>query len=400
VVSQTKQPAARPGGLEERLPYLPGIDGLRALAVTAVVLYHAQLEVWGGFLGVEAFFVISGYLITSLLLAEWFANGRVSLTQFWAGRARRLLPALFTVIAATLAFAFAFLPEEAPTLLDDTLASLGYVMNWLLVFSQQSYFDPMVRPSLLQHLWSLAVEEQFYLLWPPLFLVGIRFLGHRGLLAATLVGAAGSVALMVALFQPDADPSRVYYGTDTRASALLIGAALAMVWSPARPPLASSTRAGNLLDGVGLLAVVGLLASFMIFDEYHQQLYPFGFLAVSLTTAVAMAAVAHPQARLVPWALGLAPLRWLGLRSYGVYLWHWPIFMVTRPFIDVQLDGWPLLLGRLLAVALLAELSYRLIEMPVRRGALGRLRRRWLPPSAAASKLDVLVVSDPSDRAN
>jgi peptidoglycan/LPS O-acetylase OafA/YrhL len=387
---------------------MPGVDGLRALAVAAVVLFHAGQEVWGGFLGVESFFVISGYLITSLLLAEWAARGRINLGRFWLRRARRLLPALFVVIAATLAFAAVALPDEAPALLDDTIASLGYVMNWLLIVSGQSYFDPVVRPSLLQHLWSLAIEEQFYLIWPPLFILGMRLLGNRGLLLGIITGATASVALMMALYQPDADPSRVYYGTDTRASALLIGAALALVWMPGRPPAADRPQVGRALDAAGLLAVVALLWSFVTFDEYHPQLFPLGFLAVSLATAIAITSVAHPQAHLAGRLLGLAPLRWLGLRSYGVYLWHWPIFMVTRPYMDIELDGLPLLVGRLVVVAVLAELSYRFVEMPVRRGALDRLLRRphaqpAAHPEAGSVALathhhDALAASDPNER--
>ncbi|MBC8076537.1 MAG: acyltransferase, partial [Chloroflexales bacterium] len=221
---------------EASLPYTPGLDGLRAIAIVAVLLYHAGLSVWGGFLGVEAFFVLSGYLITALLLAEWRERGTVSIGQFYLRRARRLLPALFLVIAATLAFALIALPDEAAGLFDDAAAAAFYVMNWFFVFSQQSYFDPLARPSLLQHLWSLAVEEQFYLVWPVLFIVGMRFLGRRGLLVATLIGAGASAWLMASLFQPDLDPSRVYYGTDTRAGGLLLGAAFALVWMPGQAP--------------------------------------------------------------------------------------------------------------------------------------------------------------------
>ncbi|HEY0070789.1 MAG TPA: acyltransferase, partial [Chloroflexia bacterium] len=177
-----------PGG---RLPYLPGLDGLRAIAVAGVLLYHAGM-LWlpGGFLGVEVFFVISGYLITSLLLSEWQRHGRTNLPAFWLRRARRLLPALFLVIAVTLTFSVLFLPEEVAGLREDALAATGYVTNWYLVFNQQSYFETMGRPSLLQHLWSLAVEEQFYLLWPLLFVGGMRFLRRGALLLGALAGAA------------------------------------------------------------------------------------------------------------------------------------------------------------------------------------------------------------------
>lgn len=359
---------------DQRLPYLPGLDGLRAIAVSVVLLYHAGAGFYGGFLGVETFFVISGFLITALLLADWRTNGRVGLAAFWARRARRLLPALFALLGGTLLFAALALPAEFAAMLDDTLAAIAYVMNWQLIWSGQSYFDPLARPPLLQHLWSLAVEEQFYLLWPLLFAAGMRWLRPRGLLIATLAVAAASAVWMALLYQPDSDPSRVYYGTDTRATGLLLGAALAMVWAPGHVPAAGRRSVGLVLDGAGLLALGALFASFIWLDEYQPLLYQGGFAAIALATAVTIMAVTHPQARLGR-LLGLAPLRWLGLRSYGIYLWHWPVFMVTRPYLDVPLEGWTLFWLRLVIVLGLAELSYRLVELPVRRHALDRLLR-------------------------
>jgi peptidoglycan/LPS O-acetylase OafA/YrhL len=219
------------------LPYLPGLDGLRALAVIVVLLYHADLP-WlpGGFLGVEVFFVISSYLITALLVAEWRQHGRIDLKAFWFRRARRLLLALYLLLAVTLAYAVVFLPEEVTGLRSDVIAALGYVTNWYLVFGHESYFEAIGRPSLLKHLWSLAVEEQFYLLWPPVLAVGLsmgaRRWRERRVLLVALSGAAASAVLMGALYRPEADPSRLYFGTDTRATGLLMGAALALVWTP------------------------------------------------------------------------------------------------------------------------------------------------------------------------
>ena len=213
--------------------YLPGLDGLRALAVLAVLLFHGGVALFaGGFLGVEVFFVVSGYLITLLLLREHDKSGSIDLKAFWGRRARRLLPAVFTLIALTLAYALIFLPEEIGGLRKDALSAVVYVTNWWLVFGNQPYFEVMGRPSLLQHLWSLAVEEQFYLVWPVVFFVLLRFVGRKGALLATLVAAVGSYTLMGALHSPEVDPARVYYGTDTRAGGLLLGAALAMVWDP------------------------------------------------------------------------------------------------------------------------------------------------------------------------
>jgi peptidoglycan/LPS O-acetylase OafA/YrhL/lysophospholipase L1-like esterase len=362
------------------LPYLPALDGLRAVAILGVLLYHAGLA-WapGGFLGVEVFFVISGYLITSLLLAEWRQRGRIAFTAFWLRRARRLLPALFLLIAVTLAFAVVFLPDEVAGLRGDTLAALGYVTNWYLIFSHKPYFESVGRPPVLQHLWSLAVEEQFYLLWPLLFAAGMRLLRRRRLLVAVLVGAALSTAWMAALYQPDADPSRVYYGTDTRAAGLLIGAALALVWIPEE--LRVRGRAGGagwlLLDAAGLAGLAALLGFYRWLDEFQPALYRGGFAAVALATAVVIAAAVHPRARLIPGLLSQRLLRWVGLRSYGLYLWHWPIFMVTRPQLDLPLDGLPLLGLRLAATCLMAELSYRYVETPLRSGAVGRAWTAW-----------------------
>src|SRR5215204_2185530 len=206
---------------EVRLSYSPGLDGLRAIAVVAVLLYHADLS-WipGGFLGVEVFFVISGYLITALLLAEWHQKGTINLKDFWLRRARRLLPALYVLLVVTLTYAVVFLPGEVAGLRAEVIAAVGYVTNWYLIFGQQSYFESVGRPSVLQHLWSLAVEEQFYLIWPIVLAVGLG-LGtvwrrQRLVLMVALVGATASAVAMAMLYEPGVDPSRIYFRTDTR----------------------------------------------------------------------------------------------------------------------------------------------------------------------------------------
>ena len=380
---------------------MPGLDGLRALAVVAVLLYHAGLaSIPGGFLGVEVFFVISGYLITALLVTEWRHRGRIDLAAFWMRRARRLLPALYLVVVATLAYAVVFLPGEVAGLRGDALSAFAYVTNWYLIFGNESYFEAMGRPSLLRHLWSLAVEEQFYLLWPPVVAVGIslgtRRWRLRRLMFVSLAVAGGSALLMAALYAPDIDPSRIYYGTDTRATGLLFGAALAFVWRPgertSRETCARLARRGfrpagrlrrrwgwirpALLDVVGLGALAGLTAFCLSLDEFRPLLYKGGFVAVGLITAALIAVVAHPQGRVGTRLLGWRPLRWVGERSYGIYLWHWPVYTVTRPGLDVPLDGPKLLALRLAVTVLLAHLSYRYVEQPVRHGALGRAWRR------------------------
>ncbi|MFN8498255.1 MAG: acyltransferase family protein [Anaerolineae bacterium] len=368
------QPKAGNGG--PRLPYLPGLDGLRAVAVLAVIAYHADMG-WlsGGFLGVEVFFVISGYLITALLAAEWEQRDRIDLKSFWLRRARRLLPAVFVLIAAVLTITVLFLPDEVASLRGDAAAAIAYVTNWWLIISQKSYFEAVGRPSLLRHLWSLAVEEQFYLFWPLIMagMLGLLWRGKRLLAIALVVGAAvASSVWMGILYQPDVDPSRIYYGTDTRAAGFLLGAALALVWSPFRLRRPTARRHRVALDVVGFAALAALLVAGLKFDEFTPFLYHGGFLLVGLITAVAIAAVVHPGAKVFPLILGWGALRWIGLRSYGIYLWHWPVFMLTRPELDVTIGGWTLLAIRLALTFLLAELSFRAIETPIRNGFLGR----------------------------
>jgi peptidoglycan/LPS O-acetylase OafA/YrhL len=368
----TQNPGRKSDGV--RLPYLPALDGLRALAVLSVILYHADMPgVPGGFLGVEVFFVISGYLITALLLAEWLGRGRIDFKAFWLRRARRLLPALYVLLLAVLTFSVLFLPEEVAGLRGDTAGALAYVTNWYLIFSHKSYFEMVGRPSLLRHLWSLAVEEQFYLLWPLIFTGLLVWLKPRRALIAIGAGVIASTLLMAGLYRPEVDPSRVYYGTDTRAAGLLLGAALAFVWAPGRdyrPKLPAWA-----FDAAGTAGLIGLFLACAHINEYDPFLYRGGFLLVGLCTAALIAAAVHPRAHRLHRIMGWPPLVWVGLRSYGIYLWHWPVCMVTRPQLDTPLTGLPLLALRLALTFILAELSYRFIEMPVRRGALGRT---WL----------------------
>jgi peptidoglycan/LPS O-acetylase OafA/YrhL len=366
-----------------RLPYQPGLDGLRAFAVIAVLLYHAELSwIRGGFLGVEVFFVISGYLITTLLLTEWHQQGRINLVGFWLRRARRLLPALYLLLVVTLAFAVVFLPGEVARLRDDALAAFGYVTNWYLILGEQSYFETVGRPSLLQHLWSLAVEEQFYLLWPLLLTVALwgvvplrRWRRRRLALFIALAGAAGSALLMATLYQPDVDPSRVYYGTDTRVAGLLFGAALAFVWTPGQTSRWTRRTRPLLLDVAGLVALGALVWFYLRLDQYQPFLFQGGFALVALAATVVILVAVHPHTHLSPYLLGWRPLLWIGVRSYSIYLWHWPVFMLTRPELDVPITGLPLLFLRLAATIVLADLSYRFVETPIRTGALGRAWR-------------------------
>ena len=389
-----------------RHSYLPGIDGLRAIAVMAVLFYHAEVA-WmpGGFLGVEVFFVISGYLITGLLIAEWNKTGGIHLGRFWFRRARRLLPAVFALLLAVLVFAVIFLPSEVASLRFDALAAAFYVSNWYQIFSHKSYFEAIGRPSLLRHLWSLAVEEQFYLVWPVVLVIFLKIVSrfhpgkpnapaeagqdqmpqssHRlALTLFALAGAIASTALMAMLYSPDVDPSRIYYGTDTRAAGFLIGALLSILLPPAQSERVKPLRFGWLLDVLGIIAIAALTAIFVLVSEINPYLYLGGFTLVAVCTIAAIYATVRNGSHLYTRILSFPVIRWIGLRSYSIYLWHWPIFAVTRPQLDIQLNGIPLMLLRLALTAICAELSYRYIEQPIREGAIGRLwkKLRQAPP--------------------
>jgi peptidoglycan/LPS O-acetylase OafA/YrhL len=351
---------------------------VRALAVTGVVLYHAGVSwVPGGFLGVDVFFVLSGYLITSMLLVERAGNGRIDLGRFWRGRARRLLPALALVVLFALIATSTIARDDLARTRDDALASVVFMTNWQEIISSHSYFNAFGRPSLLQHLWSLAVEEQFYLIWPLLLVGGLRWLGRRRMLVLTALGALASTGLMWALYDPNLDPSRVYYGTDTRSSTLLVGALLAFAWPATRLRATASVPARNLLDGIGVAALVGILAVFWRASDYQPWLYRGGLLLVAICAGLLVAVAVHPAARLGA-ILGCPPLRWIGVRSYGIYLWHWPIMELTRPRVDVPWHGPLLVLVQIGVTVAIAAASYRYIEHPVRTGEAQRRVRAWL----------------------
>lgn len=380
------------GDAAARMPYLPALDGIRALAVLAVVVFHAN-ETWltGGFLGVDVFFVVSGFLITALLVAERERAGGVDLRAFWARRARRLLPALALVLAATSLYAIFVLGDQLLTHFREVLAAVVYVTNWDLILREVSYFEFFERPSQLRHLWSLAVEEQFYLLWPLLFAGASRFVSRRALLAIVLLLAAASLIWMTQLYRPGEDPSRVYFGSDPRAFTILLGVALGLFWRPWRWRWPEQRRdLGRLLDVAG---VAGLVVVAVIMQQAYWReawLYPWGLLGASLGSVALIAAVASRGSKSAA-VLGIAPLRWLGLRSYGVYLWHWPVLLALR--YEVGLGGWELFAAGAALSAALAEVSYRWVETPIRRGEFwAMLRRRPLVlPRRAWTAVAVLV---------
>jgi peptidoglycan/LPS O-acetylase OafA/YrhL len=362
---------------QPRLPYLPGLDGVRAIAVVAVLLFHLPAQLLpGGFLGVDVFFVLSGFLITSLLLAELERTGGIAFKQFYLRRARRLLPALLAVLAVSTVLVLTVARDAASVFRQDAIAALTYTTNWWYIIDDRSYFEVLGRPPLLQHLWSLGIEEQFYLVWPTVALFAWRRWGGRGVgltaLAGVVVGTALMAGLAVAWDVPaGADSARLYFGADTHSMTVLTGAALAVVWRPVKLPRTVPRSAQVVIASVGLLALTALVAIFVWATEESGWLYRGGFLAVALVTAVLVATASHPAARFGV-VLGTPVLRWLGTRSYGIYLWHWPIFLVTRPDLDLPYRGWATAATSLTLTFLVAEASYRWIEMPVRRGALGR----------------------------
>ena len=355
--------------------YLPGLDGLRALAVGAVVAYHMDLG-WaqGGLLGVGVFFTLSGYLITDLLLGQYERTGGLQLVDFWLRRARRLLPALFVMLTVVLAWVTLLDRSLLPAVRGAASASAVYVTNWWLIVEHSSYFAQFAPPSPLGHLWSLAVEEQFYLIWPWLLWIGLRWMrkgagSYKRLAAASLLLAAASAVAMALLYRPGYDPTRIYDGTDTRAFALLIGAALAFVWPSTRLPVRVDRRSRWVLDGAGVAGLAVFAVLVWRTSEYSPFLYRGGLVLLSFATALMVAAAASPASRFGR-ILGGESLRWLGVRSYGIYLWHFPIIVLTTPAAGGDTPSRRVL--QLAAIIGCAAVSWRYIEEPIRHGALSK----------------------------
>jgi peptidoglycan/LPS O-acetylase OafA/YrhL len=383
-------------GLEHsgRLPTLPALDGIRAVAIAGVLLYHSDIY-WfpGGLLGVEVFFVLSGYLITSLLLGQLQTLSRIRIKDFLARRARRLLPALFVMLAIMATVLVAWLPHDVARTRGDVAAAATYTSNWYLIHADHSYFIDFQRPSPFGHLWSLAIEEQFYLLWPPILLFLWRRVRRRKRIAGTLLaGAALSSGLLAWLFDAG-DPSRIYYGTDTRASGLLIGAALAILWRPfVEDHLIAKTR--RFVDAATIASSGFLVYAFLRFDDLSPFTYRPGLLLVSIATAVLIASCVHPDARVAK-LYGTRPMRWLGKRSYGVYVWYFPVFALTRPGVDLDVSVGIAFALRLAIVLTLAALSYRFVEEPIRNGTAGRKLRELLGrarmPTPSGRRVDLAM---------
>jgi peptidoglycan/LPS O-acetylase OafA/YrhL len=357
------------------IQYIPAIDGLRAVAVIAVMLYHLGFT-WipGGFLGVDLFFVISGYVITRLLLDSIAQSGGLDLRGFYIARARRLLPALiFMLVSTTIAIGI-WAPDTIKRLLTDTPFSLTGTMNWWLVAHHQDYFESIGRPPLLQHTWSLAVEAQFYLLWPLILYFILKQFGKKHIpLASLAIAAASGIALLFVSFSLDASNaskvSHVYFGTDTHSIGLFLGAALAVSWIPQNFTKTVSKKAQDFIDGVGFIGFIGILAAFLFIDETQPTLYKIAFPLAGVCGAAIVMSVVHPASRFAP-VLQNPVFLWIGERSYAIYLWHWVIFQVTRPTVDLAGKEWALYALRILIVLALSDISLRFVELPIRRGVI------------------------------
>jgi peptidoglycan/LPS O-acetylase OafA/YrhL len=373
------------------LPHIPALDGVRGVAVIAVLLFHDG-DLAGGFLGVDLFFALSGFLITSLLLTEGHQKGHIALGWFLARRARRLLPALTGLLLGVAAFSAAFAdPADRAEIRAQAWAAMLYVPNWYAVFADRDYWALFRAPSPLQHTWSLGIEEQFCVIWPlalAALWAGCRHRTPRILVVASLLLAAASAAAMWILYDPT-DTSRVYFGTDTRAAPLLLGAALA-AWHAGRGPLRSPV-ARVLLELAGVSGAIGLAAAFGRTEGESPALYRGGFALFSVAAVALIHAAVHPRRGPLAHALSWCPLRWIGIISYGTYLWHWPVYLVLDP-ARTGLSSGELLVMRIAATLAVALVSYVFVERPILRGALSL--RQWIvvgPAFGAATAAALLV---------
>lgn len=356
--------------------YIPALDGLRALAVLGVIAYHMGMA-WapGGLLGVTVFFVLSGYLITSLLLIEWDNTGTINLPQFWLRRIKRLFPAIAFVIICVAALTTIFDHSLLTKLREDMWAALCWVTNWWYILRDVSYFDALGAPSPVTHFWSLAIEEQFYVVWPVVLILAHKFGVKRSHMRnATLVLVLASALEMALLFNPDADPSRVYYGTDTRAFSLLIGAWLAFVWPSnqlgANNEVQLDRNVRIALDAVGGIALIGLIAMMGCIEGTSAIMYRGGILLASIITMVIIAVIVHPSSILGK-VFSAKPLVWIGLRSYGIYLWHYPLLLLMNPRSNIAGTPWWMYLVELAVMFACAAFSYKFVEDPIRHGSIG-----------------------------
>ena len=387
------------------IQHIPAIDGLRAIAVTAVIFYHLGFQ-WipGGFLGVDLFFVISGYVITRLLLDSIARSGGLDLRGFYKARARRLLPPLVFMIVVTAFYISIWAQDSVKRFITDTPFSISGLMNWWLVVKEQDYFEAIGRPPLLQHTWSLAVETQFYLVWPVLLLIILKRFGKKVIpVAALAIALISGTALFLVSLQLDASStvSHVYFGTDTHSIGLFLGAALAVSWIPQNFKSEVSNKAQNFIDFIGVFGLVGILGSFLLIDESSPTAYKIAFPLAAVFGAAIITSIVHPASRFAP-ILQNRLLLWIGERSYAIYLWHWVVFQITRPRVDIDGEDWALITLRILVVLALADISLKLVELPIRSGKVEYwfkgMKYRTAPVRkrqkiAVISSISVLLVS-------
>jgi len=353
--------------------HISSIDGLRAIAVTAVVLYHLGIS-WipGGFLGVDLFFVISGYVITRLILDSINQSSALDLRAFYAARLRRIYPGFLFMVICTIIFIGVWAPEAIKRFLSDLPYALTGTINWLLVARHQDYFETVGRPPLLQHTWSLAVELQFYLIWPIILLTVLKYFGKKNIARIALIIAmvSGTTLFFVSLQLDQSNAqqiSHIYFGTDTHSLGLFLGSALAVSWIPQNLSADIEKRAQDVIDGIGVVGLLGLISTFLFIEESNASLYRIAFPLAGIFGCLVITSLVHPASRFAP-IISTAPFRWIGQRSYGIYIWHWVIFQVTRPSVDLSGQTWALYLARVLLVLALADISLRWVEIPFRQG--------------------------------
>ena len=358
---------------QKNVRHISSIDGLRAIAVTAVVLYHLGIS-WipGGFLGVDLFFVISGYVITRLILDSINQSSALDLKAFYAARLRRIYPGFLFMVVCTILFIGVWAPEAIKRFLSDLPYALTGTINWLLVARHQDYFETIGRPPLLQHTWSLAVELQFYLIWPIILLTILKYFGKRNIARIALIIAiiSGTALFFVSLQLDQSNAqqvSHIYFGTDTHSLGLFLGSALAVSWIPQNLSADIEKRAQDVIDGIGVVGLLGLISTFLFIDETNASLYRIAFPLAGIFGCLVIISLVHPASRFAP-IISTAPFRWVGQRSYGIYIWHWVIFQVTRPSVDLSGQTWALYLARVLLVLALADISLRWVEIPFRQG--------------------------------
>jgi peptidoglycan/LPS O-acetylase OafA/YrhL len=355
--------------------HISSIDGLRAIAVAAVVLYHLGIS-WipGGFLGVDLFFVISGYVITRLILDSINQSGALDLRAFYAARLRRIYPGFIFMVICTIIFIGVWAPEAIKRFLTDLPYALSGSINWYLVAKNQDYFETIGRPPLLQHTWSLAVELQFYLIWPIILLTILKYFGKKNIarIALGIAMISGVTLFIVSLSLDQANAkqiSHIYFGTDTHSLGLFLGSALAVSWIPQNLGGAITKRAQDVIDGIGVVGLLGLISIFLFIDQSNANLYRLAFPLAGIFGCLVIISLVHPASRFAP-IISTAPFRWVGQRSYGIYIWHWVIFQVTRPSVDLSGQTWALYLARVLLVLALADISLRWVEIPFRQGSV------------------------------